>query len=348
MVSLVFCLCIFLFPATSWALPPANYTLNAYLDTYYAYDFNGLPSRTRDYTSQATNDSEYNINLMHLDAVLRDPEWRGRFAVQYGDSVERNYAREPDQFVRYLQEGYVGRKLAEDLWLDVGVYFSHLGYESWISRENPTYLRSLLEDFSPYYQTGARLSWTPWRDLKTELHLIRGWQNVSDDKPLALGTSVQYNALEDERLTLGHSFYVGDEEDSRNGTRVYNFFRVGTKLLEKLTATASYGMGFQDGVSETRSWRGWSVITQYDWAEMFSTTFRVERFDDPTNVVAQTRQGLGFEAIGLSFTADVKLGSQLMLRNEFRTLSSDKPIFSKGSGDSQISRVWVISLSIGL
>jgi hypothetical protein len=39
------------------------------------------------------------------------------------------------------------------------VFFSPVGMESWMSRDNPTYTRSLVADYSPYYSAGVKATW---------------------------------------------------------------------------------------------------------------------------------------------------------------------------------------------
>ena len=80
-----------------------------------------------------------------------------------------------------MQEAVVGVKLAENVWLDGGVFYSHLGLESWASRDNLTYTRSLVAEYSPYYQSGVKLTWTPSAKLTAQIDVVNGWQIVSEN-----------------------------------------------------------------------------------------------------------------------------------------------------------------------
>ena len=66
----------------------------------------------------------------------------------------------PD-LARNIQEAYVGYRVTDKLWIDEGIYFSHIGFESWISRDNWTYTRSLDAEFTPYYQSGVKATYQP-------------------------------------------------------------------------------------------------------------------------------------------------------------------------------------------
>src|SRR5262249_43105333 len=123
--------------------------------------FNDFHPRTRAYLTQPVRDREPSVNLGYGEIKLNTDRFRGRLAIQGGQSVEQNYAAEPEQGVKYIQEAVLGTTLGEDLWVDAGIYFSHIGAESWISSNDWAYTRLLASDFTPYYQSGAKLSYQP-------------------------------------------------------------------------------------------------------------------------------------------------------------------------------------------
>src|SRR6185369_13319161 len=47
-------------------------------------------------------------------------------------------------------------------------------------KDNPTYTRSLVSDYSPYYSAGARALWSATSKLTARLDVINGWQNISE------------------------------------------------------------------------------------------------------------------------------------------------------------------------
>jgi len=40
------------------------------------------------------------------------------------------------------------------------------------------YTRSLVADYTPYYLSGAKLTWQATPKLTSQLHLVNGWQNI--------------------------------------------------------------------------------------------------------------------------------------------------------------------------
>ena len=139
-------------------------TFGAYVDGYYAWDFNRPPTFDRAYTTQPARHAEFNVNLAFIEAKFPGPSVRGRLAIQFGTSVQANCAGEPHighvsgpGLSQFIQEAVVGYQISPTLWIDGGVFFAHTGLEGWITRDNLTYTRSLIAEFSPYYEAGAKL-----------------------------------------------------------------------------------------------------------------------------------------------------------------------------------------------
>jgi|YNPBryulayer2012_1023412.scaffolds.fasta_scaffold45430_1 hypothetical protein len=69
-------------------------TFGAFLDSYYAFDFNQPADRNRIFTTQPARHNEFNINLAFVEATVSSDRFRGRLALQTGTSVQFNYAGE--------------------------------------------------------------------------------------------------------------------------------------------------------------------------------------------------------------------------------------------------------------
>ena len=90
------------------------------------------------------------------------------------------------------------------LWVDGGVFFSHIGQESWISRDNPTYTRSFTAEYTPYYSSGVKLTWAASPKVTAQLHLLNGWQNISENNERkAVGARVDWTSARGHRAGVG-------------------------------------------------------------------------------------------------------------------------------------------------
>jgi len=322
---------------------PSTVAYSAFIDGTFGYDWNDLPTRKRPYTTQPYYADEVALNLGYVDATLQTDEYHGRLALQYGSSVVANYAAEPELFFRYIQEGFIGTELAEGLTLDVGIFFSHIGMESWISRDNINLSRSLIAENSPYYQSGARLLYTLSASIKGELYLVRGWQNVSDASQPAVGSRFIYTAS--PSLSLQHSTFVGDV----SGGRLFNHVGFSKSLSQGVRLVGGYDLGLQERRADTTAiWHGWALSTQVEVSAPVRLGFRVERYSDPSQVIVQSLSSSSFTTVGLSCNLDYALTSQLVWRTEYRAFIGSGNIFPDKGGFSSSDSVAQTSLAYSL
>ena len=316
-------------PRFAMSEPISPLSVSGFVDTYIAHDFNHLPTRYRPYTTQPYYSDEAALNLGYIDATLSTERVHGRLALQYGSSVIANYANEPHEFVRYLQEAYGGVSITKDWKIDAGIFFSHLGLESWISRDDHTPSRSLVADYSPYYQMGVRSIHEVSKQVHLELHVVRGWQNISDDRHPCFGTQIAYSPTDDLRII--YNTFVGDED----GMRVFNNMVVKTFFTEHFGVSSSFDLGAQNRQDESRAWwHGWTVIPHYRINDTYAVAGRVERYDDPHQVILKTLSGNSFNTTGLSVNLDTTIIPNLIWRNEYRVLLSTQDVFPRRDGFS--------------
>lgn len=315
---------LFILPLPAPAQPTSPITIGGFIDTYIAHDFNHLPTRYRPYTTQPYYSDELALNLGFVDATLSTEQLHGRLALQYGSSVIANYAAEPHEFMRYFQEAYGGVSLSDSWKLDAGVFASHIGLETWISRDNLTPSRSFVADYSPYYQTGVRSIHEVSEQVHLELHILRGWQNISDDRNVCYGTQVAYSPKDD--LNLTYNTFIGDE----NGLRVFNNLVVRYAFSDDFGISSSFDLGAQNRNEESRAWwHGWTIMPHYRINDTYAVAGRVERYDDPDQVMIETLSGKSFNTTGLSLNLDTTIAPNFIWRNEYRVFLSTNDVFPR-------------------
>ena len=327
------------FPSLSHAEDKDPVTFSAFLDTTIAHDFNHLPTRYRPYTTQPYYTDEGALNLGFVDATLHTERVHGRVAAQYGSSVIANYAGEPDEFFRYVQEAYGGINVTQDWQIDAGIFFSHLGQESWISRNDYNVSRSLIADYSPYYQTGVRSIHELSEKWHLELHVVRGWQNISDDREPCYGTQIAYKATADTRIA--YNTFIGNED----GARFFNNVGISHWLTSKFGISSSFDLGVQSRDGESRAWwYGWAIIPHYKVNDTVAVATRVEQYADPHQVILQSLSDRSFNATSLSANIDITLLTDLVWRNEYRAYISHRDLFPRREGFSASDSFVVTSL----
>lgn len=331
--------------------------LGGFIDTYYAYDLEKPASQDRGYTTSAARNNTFNVNLLFLDASLSSEKIRGRGAIQYGTSVTANYLGESttskiaNQFsVRNMQEGYVGFKLAPKLWLDAGIYFSHIGFGNFISWDNWTYTRSMIADFSPYQQAGTRLSYELSSKINVQLHVMNGWGNlVETNTDKAAGTLIEYNVLDNLKIT--YSNFAGNEQPKGSPylIRYFNNIILYYDLTSHFQFALSMDAGHQkkpDSNKAFQQWYGYTFLFKWKNTDRLYTTFRVERFLDSKQITVSTATPNGFQVTGGSINIDYHYDKSLLIRGEIKVHKSLDAIYEAEKGKHRFDRLAVISISM--
>ena len=305
--------------------------LNGFVDTYYAYDFSMPADGERRFTTQSVRHDEANINLAWLGATVERRRVRARFALQAGTSVQSNYSAEPrtgatsgPDLARIIQEAVVGVKVSDKLWIDGGIYYSYIGLESWASSDNLAYTRSLVADYSPYYLSGVKLSWSVTPKLSAQLHLTNGWQNISENnRSKAIGSRIDYTVS--PRTTLSYANFFGNERPNgrRSAVRVFN----------QVMARGSLSNGFQwqgqadVGQQQGRSWYGVAAIAGQPISARVALIARLERYSDPDQVILATEAPQGFTGTAASLGLDLTVDTGVRWRSELKGIRTTVPLF---------------------
>jgi hypothetical protein len=324
---------------SNYSVAEENITYQGFVDTYLLHNLNNKVREPRPYSTQALYDKEQRINLGTVRANHDGEDWRSRLALQVGDSVKFNYANEKERFWRYFQEANIGYQIADNIWLDGGIYLSHLGFESFNSKENWNYTRSLVAEFSPYYESGAKLSYKMDERNNAQFHLLRGWQNISSPANPFVGLQFQHFAS--DSLTLSVSNVFGDE----NGERLFHNFIASLNLSSSWKLALQVDVGQQERENETAWWYGSALLAQYNVNECLRIGSRLEHFTDPHQVIVKSITEENFNGLGGSINIDYDLTSKILWRNEFRHLFSRDAIFPEKDTASTTSNYFVTSLT---
>jgi hypothetical protein len=333
--------------------------LGAFLDTYYAWDGDRPPSFDRAYTTQPARHAEFNVNLAFVEASLTGPRYRGRLALQWGTSVQSNYAGEPQlgsvsgpAVSQFLQEATLGYQLAPTLWLDGGVFFAHTGMEGWISRDNLAYTRSLMADFSPYYEAGVKLTWAASSAVTAQFVLVNGWQNISNyNTPPATG--VRVDVALSPHVTLSYDNFVGNAtaDSLAPHVRFYQDFMAQLNPPGRWQFAACAALGLQSRSTAsggTASWYGAGVFVKYHVTPRLGVVARLERYDDPDQVIVKTGLPAAFRTDGASLGLDVALTAPLLWRTEVRGFRSRGAVWPTVSAGQYRSADWFSVTSLSL
>ena len=312
-------------------------TFGGFVDTYYAWDFDRPHTFDRAYTTQPARHDEFNVNLAFVEAKVAGPRYRGRLALQWGTSVQANYINEPmlgivsgPSVSQFLQEAVVGYQLGPTLWVDGGIFLSHLGFETWISRDNLSYTRSMVADFSPYYEAGVKLTWAASSTLNATFVLVNGWQNISaENTPPGGGVRLDYSPT--PKVTLTYDNYLGNSAPDSLPARIRTYHDVFAQYnpCRRWQFAVMYSLGTQSESTPsggTASWWGMTSIGKFHLTSRVSLIGRVEAYSDPSQVIVATGLPASFHTLSASLGADVNFVGPVLWRSELRGYRSKQAV----------------------
>lgn len=313
----------------------AKLQFKAYLEVYYSYDLSKPANHQKPpFFYNHSRHNELNLNLGYLKASYEDERVRANLALMAGTYAQANMSSEPAA-LRNIFEANGGCRLGkEQLWLDAGVFVSHIGLESVIGRDNWELTRSIVADNSPYYESGLRLSYQS-KDEKFYLagYYLNGWQRITridGNQSPAFGTQLTYKPT--KHMLLNWSTFAGNVyPDSLKRWRYYNNLYAIAQLSRRFGMTAAFDIGLeqkQTGASNYAFWAAPLLILQYKFSEKLRLAVRGEYFGDGDELIIANPLSEGFYTMGYSSNIDIMPSKHLLFRFEARALHSKTASFT--------------------
>jgi len=323
---------------------------SAYVDVYYAYDFGHSSDDERPrFLYQYDRHSEVDLNLGMARVDHTSDKVRAAFGLMAGTYAQANTINEPE-LLRNIYEARVGVKLSrsKQIWLDAGVFSSHIGLESAIGIDNWTLTRSIVAENSPYYETGAKVTWTLSPKWEVAGMFLNGWQRmrrIQNNIP-CFGTQVLYTVKKNMKLNWS-TFAGSDTPDSLSLYRVFNnlwWSWDGAKWGVQLGADAGWQQA-REGIGWD-SWAGVLGIVRRRLGCKFTGVFRAEYYTDPQQVIVPTGTPHGLTTVGYSLGADMKVMDDAYVRLEGRTFHGVDAVFESISGPVKDNTSITVSMGV--
>lgn len=326
--------------------------LSGFADTYYAFDPAMPTSGNRQpFFYNHNRNNEFNLNLGYLKAAVTHPRFRANLALQAGTYVNANYANEPGT-LKNIFEGNVGLSLnrKNSLWLDAGIFASHIGFESAVSMDNWTLTRSILAENSPYFLAGAKLAFRPNPKWEMTGLVLNGWQRIQRVPGSSLPSfGTQAKVTPSEKVTLNWSTFVGTEDpDSTRRMRYFNNFFGQFQVARRFGLIAGFDFGFQQrskGSTQHDLWYSLALIGRYAFSDKWAAALRAEYYQDASGVVIPSPSIWGFSVTGTSLNLDYSPWDLVKVRVEGRWMLAEAAIFQTNEGLTRNNFAIVASLA---
>ena len=329
-------------------------TFSGYIETYYSYDFGKPTNHNRpSFVYSHNRHNEVNLNLGFIKAAYQKENVRANLAFMAGTYTNANLAAEPG-VLKNIFEANAGVKISKkkNLWVDAGIFSSHIGFESAIRKDCWNLTRSMLADNSPYFETGAKISYNSdngkW--LISGL-LLNGWQKiqrVNGNNTPAFGHQLTFKP--NAKITLNSSSFIGnDKPDSVSQMRYFHNFYGIFQLTDKMALTTGFDIGAEQkakGSSDYNTWYSTVVILKILPNNKNNLAARVEYYSDPNGVIISSGTPNGFKTWGYSLNYDYFIRDNLMWCIEGRGFSGKDKTFEKDGMPVNTNFILTTSLAI--
>lgn len=323
---------------------PKPLVIEGYAELYYGFDFNTPSDNNRPgFVVSHNRHNEVNINLAMLRAIYNKDRVRANIGVMAGTYANANLVGEPG-VLKNIYEANAGFRLHKrrDLWVDAGIFPSHIGAEGAVSMDYPTLTRSMIAEGSPYYEAGVRLSYTSLNEkFYIALMHLNGWQRIQrrhgNSTPAG---GLQITRRPNKNVTFNLSTFVGNDfPDSVKRMRYFIDMYTTLKFAKKFEFTATIDLGMQETFFSSSpykydEWLGTSLILRYLPTQHTAWVLREERFYDPYSVIFTpdaATPGPGFNVWAISLGHDRWLTNNLLWRIEGKLYVSEDPVFQRGN-----------------
>ncbi len=328
-------------------------TPKLYLESYIGHDIlhsdNSLQSSFV-FNHKKMNEIGLNAGILGLDYDYR--RIKASLSAVQGTYSLYNMAEEPAALAS-VYEAHFSYQLLRDheLWINVGIMPSNLGYESVLAQKNRMMTRSMLAESSPYYLNAAKLHYTSGNQKwYFEALLSNGWQKMIDGY-LSTGHTIQFRP--NSYWLINSSSFIGQVEidplsnsaDLRHRRFFHNFFVQYERAA--FNVTGGFDFGYDQLMAEPDnggSWLAGVLEFSYRWNEKWQTSVRGEYFFDPNEYVVYSSSNDEFENLGLALNFGYQLHENILWRMEGRAYQSSAPYF--GSPLDQSSKSLYIGTSL--
>lgn len=303
-----------------------------YGDFFVNASFHNQPShKISNYLYSYNRTNEFAINLAYLKAKYTDSNFRTNLALMTGTYAIDNYAGE-DGLFRNLFEANVGFRLSSkrNEWIDLGVFPSHIGFESAIGYDCWNVSRSLLAENSPYFETGIRYSYTsPDTKWYYAVLLLNGWQKITMNAGYtipAMGVQVTYKPS--EKWIINYSNFIGSyKPDSAAQLRMYNNLYAVYSPHKKIDVLLNFDIGRDYAADNTPAyWYGAFGGVRYRLTHKSTLAARAEFLEDNHNILYPEMKSEWLTWTG-SANYDYQVNAYALIRAEIKYFQSSNSIF---------------------
>jgi len=305
-------------------------SISGYADAYYAYYTDSVGTgNIQKFPTTCPRSNSFGLNIAMLSAKYTTEKVRSTITLHYGDIALTTWSAK----YNFIQEANVGIRLRKKLWLDAGLFRTHIGTEGLLVKENICSSIAIGTFNEPYYQAGVKLMYTPTDKLQVCLHFLNGYNIFEDNNELkSAGMLLSYTF--NDKFSATYTNYAGD--DTPNGytgsrLRLYNnlYFNYAKKKI-KIQVGGDYGTQNKSDTTGTKTASMYSALAtvRYQATSKLGIYTRGEVFSDPSGFLSGTfvdnkGKTTGLELWGVTAGLEIKTSDNSYVKLEARQLQCD-------------------------
>ncbi len=305
----------------------AQISVWAYGDLYYKYSTIDTTVEPNRYQQNQTNDFVANhfvigAKYAHKDTV-KGVDVTANLALQNGAYVQANYAAEPS-WAKYLYDANIRVGFKKYWSVEAGVWGSgFIGQPSTLAIDNPFASFGYCSDYTPYYMTGVRGTYTKGKWFAM-VGLFNGQQHIRDNnRGWGPGGQITFTG---DKITFNMGIIASNEANAGmpQRWRLVVTPDITWQMTKKTKLFVGTGLT-QDGVDKTQ-WFVWTGV-QYAIIPKLKLAARGEYFHDPGNLWALEPGGNSYLLYNFSTNLDYNITDKIVVRVEGKYFGASRDVF---------------------
>jgi len=313
--------------------PSPSFKITGYIDTYAAYytDSAGTNGYQK-FPVISPRNNVFGLNVLQFTGQYTSDKVRAIATLHFGDIPTSAWS----PIFNDVQEANIGFRISKNLWLDAGLFKTHIGTEALLPKDNIASSLSVITVYEPWFQEGAKLTYTPNENLTLSLHLLNGYNTfVETNKSKSIGMAVTY--LLGKKGSIGYYNLIGDEfPDSilTGHLRFLNNLVFTYELTSRLKLLAGVDYIYQQNSSISDSTKSAFIYSgiltfRYQLTSKLGVYARGELFNDANGMLTGKfidgqNKLTGYILTGETAGLEYKVSDNSYIRLEGRQIQMDK------------------------